>query len=66
MAWQKYQLVAVLARTGLETILAILDSAEFDQDSSEGPDELAAAAGGLFGSVAAPCFFPLSRLEAIR
>jgi hypothetical protein len=56
MPRQKYQLVAVLARTGLETMLAILDSAEFDQDSSEGADELAAAAGGFFGSVAAALF----------
>ena len=56
MARQNDQLVAVLARTGLETILAMLDSAEFEQDASEGPDELAAAAGGLFGSVAATLF----------
>lgn len=56
MARQNDQLVAVLARTRLETILAMLDSAEFDQDASEGPDELAAAAGGLFGSVAAGLF----------
>ena len=66
MARQNDQLVAVLARTGLETILAMLDSAEFDQDASEGPDELAAAAGGLFVPSRRPCLFPLSRLEAIR
>jgi hypothetical protein len=56
LARQNDQLVAVLARTGLETIMAMLDSAEFDQDASEGPDDLAAAAGALFGSVAAALF----------
>jgi hypothetical protein len=56
MATRNDQLVASLARTGLESILAALDSAECDQDVGEGPVELAAAAGRAFGSAGAKLF----------
>jgi hypothetical protein len=56
IATQNDQLVASLARTGLRTILVALDSAEFDSDVGEGPVELAAAAGQVFGSVAGDLF----------
>ncbi len=50
------QLTATLARTGLESILNALDSAERDDDAGEGPIELAAAAGREFGSIGAKIF----------
>jgi hypothetical protein len=50
IARENDQLVASLAGTGLETILIALDSA--DSGAGEGPAELAAAAGRVFGSVA--------------
>ena len=56
MARQNDHLVASLARTGLETLLVTLDSAEFDEDIGEGPVELAAAAGRVFGSAAGGVF----------
>jgi hypothetical protein len=54
IARQNDQLVASLAGTGLETILIALDSA--DSGAGEGPAELAAAAGRVFGSVAGDLF----------
>ena len=56
MARQNDHLVASLARTGLETLLVTLDSAEFDEDIDEGPVELAVAAGRVFGSTAGGLF----------
>ena len=56
MVRQNDQLVASLARTGLENLLITLDSAEFDEDVGEGPVELAAAAGRVFGSIAGGLF----------
>ena len=56
MARQNDHLVASLARTGLETLLVTLDSAEFDEDIGEGPVELAVAAGRVFGSAAGGVF----------
>jgi hypothetical protein len=56
MVIQNDQLTAALARTGLESILNALDSAERDEDAAEGPIELAVAAGREFGSMAAKVF----------
>jgi hypothetical protein len=52
MTQQNDQLLASLARTGLDNILDTLDSAEFGGEAGEGPGELAAAAGRVFGSTA--------------
>jgi len=56
IAGHNEQLVASLARTGLEAVLVALDSAEFDSEVGEGPVELAAAAGRVFGSFAGDLF----------
>jgi hypothetical protein len=56
IARQNDQLVASLARTGLETVLVALDSAEFDSDVGEGPVEFATTAGRLFGSLVGDLF----------
>ena len=56
MAAHHDQLLASLATIGLENILISLDAAESAEDEAEGPAELAAAAGRVFG--AAPgCLF---------
>ncbi len=56
MASHHDQMLASLTRIGLENILVSLDADESADDDAEGPAELAAAAGRLFG--AAPgCLF---------
>lgn len=51
MAGHHDQLLASLARIGLENILVSLDADESAEDEAEGTAELAAAAGRLFGVV---------------
>lgn len=63
MARQNDQLVAVLARTGLETILAMLDSTRM---LAKDPMSLRRRLEGYSVPLRRACFFPLSQLEAIR